>query len=324
MPYSRDLYAKAERILEKRREKAEFEKDIRVDEIKQKLPEIANIQKQLSEIGFEISQLFFFKGDVEAKVNELKEKSQALVLKRNTILLSNGYSENALQPEYTCSACKDKGRIDGRMCNCQKKILKELMYSEISELAPLESCTFDNFSLDYYSEKPDEDGIVPKQRADNILENSRRYAQNFSKNSKNLLFLGTTGLGKTHISLAIANVVIQRGYSVCYGTSHNICEDLRSEMFGRAERIRYTNSRLEDADLLIIDDLGTEIDNQYNIASIYNIINTRILEHKPTIISTNYTLHELLDKYDQRISSRLNGEYTKLYFKGKDIRRIKK
>lgn len=323
MPYSRDLYAKAERILEKRRDKAEFEKDIRVDEIKQKLPEIANIQKQLSEIGFEISQLFFFKGDVEAKVNELKEKSQALVLKRNTILLSNGYSENALQPEYICPACKDKGRIDGRMCNCQKKLLKELMYDEINELAPLESCTFDNFSLDYYSDMPDEDGIVPRQRAEKILEASRRYAQNFSKGSKNLLFLGSTGLGKTHLSLAIANVVIQRGYSVCYGTSHNICEDLRSEMFGRTERLRYTNSKLEEADLLIIDDLGCEVDNQYNIASIYNIINTRILEHKPTIISTNYDYDELLAKYDQRITSRLTGEYLQLCLIGSDIRNIK-
>ena len=323
MPYSTDLYMKAERILEKRREKAETEAEFRADEIKRKFPEVAKIQSQLSEVGIEISQLFFFKGDVEAKLSELKERSQGLVAKRNTILLSNGYAEDALQPEYTCKACKDRGRINSRMCTCHKQILKDLMRDEVKKFAPLDDCTFENFSLEYYSEQPDEQGVVPRQRAEKILEASRRYAQNFSRESKNLLFLGSTGLGKTHLSLAIANVVINRGYSVCYGTSHNICEDLRSEMFGRDEKITYTNDKILEADLLVLDDLGTEIENQYNIATIYNIINTRILEKKPTIISTNYQLSELLDKYDQRISSRLNGEYTKLYLTGKDIRTLK-
>ncbi len=287
MAYSNEIYAKAERILEKRRENAETEAELRSESIKAKLPEVKNIQTQLNEIGLEISQLFLYPGDKEAKVAELREKSKALVSKRDTILSSNGYSTDALKPEYTCSACNDKGYINGRRCACHIKILCELMRDEVSRFAPLDECTFDNFSLDYYSQKPDEDGIVPRQRAEKILDASRRFAQNFSKDSKSLMFLGSTGLGKTHLSLAIANVVINRGFSVCYGTSHNICEDLRAEMFGRDDRITYTNSKVINCDLLIIDDLGTEITNQYNIATIYNIINTRILEKKPTIISTN-------------------------------------
>ncbi len=286
MAYSNELYSRAERILEKRRENAETEALFRSEKIKAQLPEIQKIQTQLNEIGLEISQLFLYEGDKKAKVDELHEKSNALVSKRNTILTSNGYGIDALKPEYTCPACKDKGYINGRRCACHIKLLSELMRNEVSRFAPLEECTFDNFSLDYYSLKPDEDGIVPRQRAEKILEASRRFAQNFSKDSKNLMFLGSTGLGKTHLSLSIANVVINKGFSVCYGTSHNICEDLRAEMFGRDDRITYTNSDVLSADLLIIDDLGTEIANQYNVATIYNIINTRILEKKPTIIST--------------------------------------
>ncbi len=323
MAYSGELYARAERILEKRREKAETDAQYRSDKIKAQLPEIDKIQSELGKIGLEISQLFLYKGDKKAKVDELHEKSVALVSKRDTILTSNGYSTDAMKPEYSCSACNDKGYINGRRCACHIKLLCELMRGEVSRFAPLDECTFENFSLDYYSLKPDEDGIVPRQRAEKILDASRRFAQNFSKSSKSLMFLGSTGLGKTHLSLSIANVVINKGYSVCYGTSHNICEDLRAEMFGRDERLTYTNSKVLGADLLIIDDLGTEISNQYNVATIYNIINTRILEKKPTIISTNFDYDELLEKYDQRITSRISGEYTQLYLIGSDIRTLK-
>ena len=323
MAYSNDIYAKAERILEKRREKAVLEADKRAEKIMAQLPEISKIQNGLYEVGLEISKLFLYDGDREAKVKELHDRSSALVAKRNNILVSNGYSENALFPEYECSHCEDKGFINARRCSCHVKLLKELMKNELRRFAPIDDCTFENFSTDYYSTTPDEDGVIPRERAEKILDSSRRYAQNFSRGSKNLLFLGSTGLGKTHLSLAIANVVINKGYSVCYGTSHNICEDLRAEMFGRNDDAVYTSINVQNADLLIIDDLGTEIDNQYNIAAIYNIINTRILGKMPTIISTNYEYDELLDKYDQRITSRLSGEFVQLCLIGDDIRQKK-
>ena len=322
MAYTKDMYSRAEKILEKRREKAESEAEARKEEIISKLPEVAEIQRQLYENGFNVSQLFLYEGDKEARVKELHEKSDALIAKRNTILVSNGYNADAFSPKYTCPACSDKGYINSRRCACHLNILKDLMRSEVEKRAPLSDCTFENFSLDYYSDEPDDDGIVPKQRAEKILDASRRFAQNFSINSKNLLFLGSTGLGKTHLSLAIANVVINKGYSVCYGTSHNICQDLRSESFGRDD-LEYSTIKLINADLLILDDLGTEVDNPYNIASIYNIINQRILSKLPTIISTNYDFDELLDKYDQRITSRLTGEFVQLCLVGQDIRNKK-
>ncbi len=324
MPYSKDIYLRAERILEKRRDKADNEAERRSEEIRKKLPEIDEIQRQLSQIGIEISQIFFYKGDdVQGKVDELREKSKALVAKRNTILTSNGYGEDALKPEYVCPVCEDKGFVNGKLCSCHRQLLKDIMREEVSRFAPLGDCTFDNFSLDYYSSEPLENAVVPRLRAEKVYDAAMRYAQGFTQNSKSLLFLGSTGLGKTHLSLAIANVVINKGYSVCYGTSYNICEDLRAEMFGRDEKAKYTASDVLDTDLLILDDLGSEVINQYNIATIYNIVNSRILAGKPTIISTNYELDELREKYDQRITSRITGEYVMMTLFGSDIRNLK-
>jgi DNA replication protein DnaC len=209
------------------------------------------------------------------------------------------------------------------MCNCHKQLLKDIMRDEIKTVAPLDKCSFDNFSLDYYSDIPNENSIVPKRRAEIAFEKSREYAQNFSLASKNLLFIGGTGLGKTHLSLAIINVVINKGYYVCYGTSQNICDDLQSEQFGRDEdTYYYTKRQVLDCDLLVLDDLGTEIENQYSLATLYNVINTRILSKRPTIISTNYNYDALEKKYDKRITSRINGEYLPFYFIGNDIRNM--
>ena len=320
MAYSGSMYRKAQRILELRREKAFNESQERAQEIRNKIPEIDDIQKQLMGIGVELSQVVLFKGEAHKKVEELRCKSKALVAKRSEILKKNGFAEDAMRPHYICPACEDRGFINGRMCKCHHEVLKELMRKEIRKFAPLDDCTFDNFNLEYYSKEPLSNSIVPYNKAKLALEKSHSYAQNFSLSSSNLLFMGGPGLGKTHLSLAIANVVINKGFNVCYGTSQNICDDLQSEQFGRTDNISYTKQQVLDCDLLILDDLGTEIDNQYSVAIIYNIINSRILSKKPTIISTNYLFNSLEEKYDKRITSRINGEFNTFYLIGKDIR----
>lgn len=323
MPYTNEIYRKAEQILEKRRNDSLIEAEIRRNKIRNEIPEIDEIQTQLSKIGLEISKIFFYKGDTDKKVKELRAKSESLVEKRELILKQNGYKMNAMSEEHICSECEDRGFINGRMCACHKQLLKDVMRKEVSRFTRLDDFTFDNFNLEYYNNEPLENSIVPRNKAQRVFDVSRLYAQQFNSNSKNLLFLGKTGLGKTHLSLAIANVVINKGYSVCYGSSQNICDDLQSEQFGRYDNLSYTKKQVLDCDLLIIDDLGTEISNQYSVATIYTIINSRILSHKPTIISTNYEFEELLEKYDQRITSRINGEYTKFYLFGDDIRNKK-
>lgn len=323
MAYSKEIYKKAERILEKRRDDSAMAADIRSNDIKNNIPEIAQIQQKLSKIGLEISKIFFYKGDTDERLKTLRAQSEALVEERSLILRKNGYKENAMLPEHICPVCEDRGFISGRMCNCHKQLLKDIMHEEISRLAPLDKCTFDNFSLECYSSQSLENSIVPRNKAERVFEAARKYAQNFSMSSKNLLFIGATGLGKTHLSLAIVNVVINKGYYVCYGTSQNICDDLQSEQFGRSENTYYSKRQVLDCDLLVLDDLGTEIENQYSIATIYNIINSRILSGRPTIISTNCEFDELLNKYDQRITSRITGEYIKMYLFGNDIRNMK-
>lgn len=322
MAYSNEIYNKAKRILEKRHDTAVMEADIRSAQIKEEIPEINKIQAGLQQVGLEISQLFFYKQNTDEKVAELRARSEALVEERSRLLKANGYRENAMKPQFVCEMCEDKGFINGRMCTCHKQLLKDLMRKEVSRFAPLDKCTFDNFVLDYYSEQPMENAIIPRQRAEKIFDTCRKYAQNFSLNSKNLIFFGGAGLGKTHLSLAIANVVINKGFNVCYGTSQNICDDLQSEQFGRTDNINYTKNQVLGCDLLVFDDLGTEIDNQYSIATVYNIVNSRLLAGRPTIISTNYTFSKLEEKYDKRITSRLTGEYVPFYFIGNDIRNL--
>lgn len=322
MAYSNEIYNKAKRILEKRHDTAVMEADIRSAQIKEEIPEIKKIQAGLQQVGLEISQLFFYKQNTDEKVAELRARSEALVEERSRLLKANGYRENAMKPQFVCEMCEDKGFINGRMCTCHKQLLKDFMRKEVSRFAPLDKCTFDNFVLDYYSEQPMENAIIPRQRAEKIFDTCRKYAQNFSLNSKNLVFFGGAGLGKTHLSLAIANVVINKGFNVCYGTSQNICDDLQSEQFGRTDNINYTKNQVLGCDLLVLDDLGTEIDNQYSIATVYNIVNSRLLAGRPTIISTNYTFSKLEEKYDKRITSRLTGEYVPFYFIGNDIRNL--
>lgn len=322
MPYPNELYRKAEKILEKRREDSALRAEVQREKITAEIPEIEEIQTQLMKIGLELSKIFFYNGDAKEKVAELQQKSETLTEKRALVLKKNGYGENAMSQQHICPACEDKGFIKGRMCACHKQLLKDLMRDEIKKLAPIDKCTFDKFSLEYYSEEPLENSIVPRHKAQITLDNARKYAQSFSLKSKNLLFIGGTGLGKTHLSLAIANVVINKGYYVCYGTSQNICDDLQSEQFGRGEDAYYSKRQVLDCDLLVLDDLGTEIENQYSVSTLYNIINSRILSEKPTIISTNYNFDVLEKKYGKRITSRISGEYLPFYLLGNDIRNM--
>ena len=320
MPYSSEIYRLAERELERRRERAELQAEERKEKILAAIPEAVEIQRKLATIGAGISRLIFMKEGAQEKLDEMHAQSVALVERRARLLQAHGYGEDALKVQYTCPHCEDKGFIGGRMCNCHRQLLKEFMWKEVCRFAPLDRCTFDNFDLSYYSDVPLENSVVPRARAEKVYDAASRYAQSFRHGSKNLMFLGATGLGKTHLSLAIAGVAIKRGFSVCYGTSQNICDDLRAEMFGRDANLYYTKERVLGVDLLVLDDLGTEIDNQYNTANLLNIINSRILSGRPTIISTNYDLDELLDKYDQRLTSRITGEYVQLTLFGTDNR----
>lgn len=323
MAYSQEVYSRAAQALERRRERANLEAQARIDEIGEKLPEINEIQRKLAQIGLNISKVFLYSADKQADMEKLMQESLELQEQKKNILKKNGYSEDALDIRYTCPACKDTGFIGCRRCKCHNELLKDIERSDLAKIAPIDDCTFDTFDIQYYPQQVMENGISPRDKAEKIKNSCRKYAANFTTASPNVMFMGGTGLGKTHLSLAIANVVINRGYSVVYGTAQNILSDLQKENFGRDDDIRYYERAVLGCDLLILDDLGTEFKSAYTVACLYNIINSRLSAKLPTIISTNFTAEELEEKYDQRITSRITGEYNKLILVGNDIRYMK-
>lgn len=323
MAYSQKVYRHAEEILERRREKANINAQSRMDEIIEKLPELETIKQKLAQIGLNISKVFLYSNDKQADIDDLMNESLKLQEQKKKILLDNGYNEDDLAVKYTCPVCKDTGFVNNRMCRCHIQLLKDIERSNLSKTAPVDECTFDTFDVNYYPDEVMDNAVSPRNKAEKIKNSCRKYATNFTTASKNLMFMGGTGLGKTHLSLAIANVVINRGYSVIYGTTQNILSDLQNENFGRDDNLRYTENTVLNCDLLILDDLGTEFKSPYTVACLYNIINSRISSKLPTIISTNIGFDELEKRYDQRIVSRLAGEYTKFMLVGNDIRYIK-
>lgn len=322
MSHSIETFNKAEEILARRRENAEYKADAKLEEISEKIPELMQIKTKLSQIGLSISKVFLYSNDKKNDMDRLMKESLALQEKRKELLRKNGYNEDDLSVKYTCPVCNDTGFIHNRKCKCYNELLKDIEREKLQKIAPLDECTFESFNTEYY---PDEasNGISPRTKAERIKESCSKYAVGFTRKSPNILFMGGTGLGKTHLSLAIANVVINKGYSVIYGTSQNILGDLQNENFGRADNIRYTENDVLNCDLLIIDDLGTEFKSSYTVACLYNIINTRLSAKLPTIVSTNFSIKEIEEKYDQRITSRITGEYNTMILLGHDIRYIK-
>ena len=322
MSYTTETYEKVQSILDRRKERATLEAQDRIEKITNEIPELKTIQIKLAQIGLNISKTFFTSKDPKADIDKLRIDSIALQNRKKQLLKANGYDDDAMSIKYFCPACEDTGFINGRRCKCYVNLLKDIEREKIEKIAPIKESTFDSFNTAYYPEEG-EDGVCPRKKAEIIKENCIRYATTFTKNSKSLLFMGNTGLGKTHLSLAIANVVINRGYSVIYGTAQNILRDLQNENFGRMDNLKYYESEILTTDLLILDDLGTEFKNQFTVSCLYNIINSRLCAQLPTIISTNYTFEELEDKYDQRITSRITGQYSTLILVGNDIRYIK-
>ena len=220
-----------------------------------------------------------------------------------------------------CDKCADTGYINGRICDCVKSIAKLLMIEDLSKSLPLKSSRFEDFSLEFYPEELP-DGTNPKKRMTAILKLCKEYAINFDpKTSESLLFMGNTGIGKTHLSLAIVYELLNKGFDVIYGSAYNLFSAMENEHFNLRSDKSYTAA--VECDLLVIDDLGGEFVSPYIQSLLYNIVNTRLLASRPTIISTNLSMAEIENRYTPRVSSRFLGGYTAKKFLGNDIRQIK-
>ncbi len=296
---------------------AESAARLRTSEIHGIVPEIMDIDRALASTGVSLMSASLLPAkERDKRFEQIKAKNLELNCKREEILVAAGYPADYDAVKYDCPKCGDSGYVGIQMCECMRKalIMAGFESSGISHL--LKKQTFENFSLDYY--KSDES--VYRKMA-KMLDVTRAYAEGFTPEAAdNLAFFGGTGLGKTHISSAIARTVIEKGYDVLYVSAIELVSAFESEQFGKDIARGELTDKFFDCDLLIIDDLGTEIGGQFTQSTIYNVLNIRINKKMPTIISTNCKQDELLKKYSERVASRIFGEFRPLLFLGIDVR----
>ncbi len=273
------------------------------------------INRRLSAIGAEIA-ITALSGDLK-KLKRLQDETTALTREKTVLCVEAGIKEI----EYDCDACKDTGYVRGRICTCVHNLVKKMRIDELSREFPVDECRFENFDLNYYP-ADETGGIVPRKKMTQLLKLCREYVIGFDpKCSANLLFMGSAGLGKTHLSLAIVYELTQKNYDVIYGSAYNLFSAMEKEHFESHSQNSY-NAAI-NCDLLVIDDLGSEFSTNYTKTLLYNIVNTRLLAKKPMIINTNLSMSEIENLYTPRIASRLIGNFTARKFFGRDIRQIK-
>lgn len=302
---------------ENRRRLNESERSVRLMTAYDKIPELISIDAQLSKTGSEIMAVAMQgKDGLEKRLNQVKEKNLALQEKRCALLVANGFPSNYTDIAYRCELCCDYGFVDGKMCKCYKSALieKQIESSGIGSL--IETQSFDTFNLDFYEKK---------EEMAELVSYLKDYVSAFDTDKENLLFVGGTGLGKTHLSTSVARALIEKGYNVVYETAQNIFFDFDKDRFRDRfdENAEILGDKYLEADLLIIDDLGVEMVSSFTKACLYNIINTRLNKKLPIIASTNLSGKEIQKLYDDRITSRLLGDFTIKKFVGSDIRKIK-
>ena len=252
------------------------------------------------------------KNGLEERLKALEEENLELQKQRKDLIEALGLPSDCTDPHYECKECSDTGYIGINMCRCFKAALAKCTFENSGLGSLLKDQAFDTFDLSYYNDNP-----ANHERMKKNLEKCRIYADTFAEGSPNLILIGATGLGKTHLSTSIAKKVIEKGYRVVYDSSPNVFNDFNKEQFKNESGL---TDKYFECDLLILDDLGTEMITSFTVFSLYNLINTRLNTGKCTIINTNLSIDELRKAYTDRITSRIFGCFEPLMFTGKDVR----
>ena len=316
MGYSRENYRLVREEYENRSLEARNAADARRSELHRVIPRTEEIDRELSATGIKLMGAAL--GVSHASVDEIRAGVVKLRAERAALLAAAGYPENYSEPHYECEKCQDTGYVDGYMCSCMKQRLIMAGYESSGIARLMQNETFDTFSLDYYA---DDRRNLENMRY--IYQTMRRFAETFDpKSSKSIALFGGTGLGKTHLSTAAAKVIIERGFDVVYTGAIGMFSDFEKVRFGNASgrESGEDTDRYFDCDLLIIDDLGSEVANQFTVSCLYDVINTRINKGLPMILSTNLRQDELRQRYWDRITSRIFGEFVTLMLTGTDVR----
>ena len=320
MAYSNEVVRKARAELASRKADHESQTLDRLQRAYAAVPRIREIDNLLRRsMAVAMQTVFQTGGDAQKAMAEVKQANLSLQAERKTLIEAN-FGPGYLDETPICPHCGGSGYIGTSMCRCLKELCRREQEKEVALLADAGQ-RFEAFRLDYYSDRPDpKTGVSPRAVMTRSFEICRNYAKNFSPTSGNLLFNGGTGLGKTFLSACIARTVADRGFSVAYETAAHLFGNLEKARFNPTEDSRREAEKYTSCDLLILDDLGTELPGNFVTASLYTLVNDRLLADKPMVVSTNLTVDEMNRRYSPQIASRLHGGFTRLTFVGEDIR----
>ena len=321
MRTKQELYREAMHRIQSRRQRAVTLAEEQKAAVLEAVPGLDAARDKVRRLGFKAVQMAA-SGASPEQVEAVQEQRRQAAAERDALMAAVGLGAGSLEPKYTCPICKDTGYANGSLCSCVGQMAREIRRDEIAEESPLSLCTFETMRLDYYPNQLDPElGTTARRHMAEVLQGLREYADGFDLKSTNLLITGNAGLGKTHASLAIAKIALDKGFDVVY-----LCSQ---RLFGQLERDRFADScplreAVMEADLFILDDLGTEYVNPYMLSCFYDILNTRMLEHRPTIYTTNIIDgHKFEARYTEKIASRLSGSCEPVLFLGNDIRSIR-
>ncbi|MDD6409839.1 MAG: ATP-binding protein [Oscillibacter sp.] len=325
MSYDGRLLRLAQERYEADRSIREAEQAARREAIYTSRPRLREIDEELRRTASRVLAAALRRGqDPLPEIQRLKEQNLSLQEERKGLLAELGLTETALEETPLCPLCGDTGYRGGEICRCLKVYYVEEQRKELSKLLDLGGQSFDTFDTDWYSDQraPGKSKSA-REHMERVYDTCVEYAHNFGKRPANLLLFGRPGLGKTHLSAAIAREVSGKGFSVVYDTAGHVFERFEAQKFGRDEAERDVE-RVLNCDLLILDDLGTELTTAFVQSALYQILNSRLLEKRSTIVSTNLMPEAIGQRYSPQIASRIEGEYQLLPFVGEDIRTLKK
>ena len=330
MGYDANVLRRATQRLEQgRRERRERVEGLRRDAYARQ-PKLERLDRQLQQTMAQLVAAALRQGEDPAQaVRAVKEENLAIQQERAVLLGALGLPEDALDDKPACPLCGDTGWQGAKMCRCLRELCAREQIAELSKLLDLGEQSFDTFRMDYYSQTPWPGGTSPRENMELVYEVCLNYAQKFGRFPiRNLFLTGAPGLGKTFLSACIARTVSEKGRSVVYDTAGNIFAQFEARKFQRdsadGQEARDETRRYLNCDLLILDDLGSELVTQFTQSALYELVNSRLVGEKHTVISTNLTLEEAARRYPPQIASRLEGEYHALHFFGDDIRLLKK
>ena len=323
MAYSAEVVSRARARLAQAKEDRESENRQHLAVAYARVPRIREIDMLLRRTMAQAAYAAFQQGSDGRELLEQARQQNLELQQERAILAMENFEEGYLDDSPICDKCGGSGYIGTNMCECLRELCRQEQKKEVSILSGSRD-TFNQFRLDYYPDRADPKyGASPRTIMERNLKVCRTYALTFTKDAGNLLFVGGTGLGKTFLSACIARAVADRGCSVVYESAGHLFSKLAQAKFNPSEEPRREAARFSACVLLILDDLGTEMPSQFTTAALYTLLNDRILENKPLVISTNLTIDELGRRYSPQIASRLNGNFLLLPFVGEDIRVMK-